>query len=268
MPDDLELALRVRADMREALHGLGRLNRTLGETERRGGAAGAALDGAAGATRALAGALGALGRESQDTLDRARDAAEGTFHAMEQSLVAFVRTGKFSVRSLVDSIVTDLARLAARRVITEPLTDALFSVLPGLFGGGQAPGGAPLFGRLRAGVAHAGRIAGAPGGVSRAVPPTLFVGASRHHSGGIVGLRPDEVPIIAQAGETILPRGAAIVSPAVTISFHNQGTPQREVRREVRLDPRGLIVEVVTDDLRRGGPIHQTMARELRGGLP
>ena len=266
MPGDLELALRVRADMREALQGMGRLNRTLGETARRGGEAGTALDGAAGATLALAGALGALGRESQDTLDRARDAAEGTFHAMEDSLVAFVRTGKLSVRSLVDSIVADLARLAARRAITEPLTDALFTVLPGLFGGGGTPGGVSLFGRLQAGVGHTGTVAGRAGGASRAVPAAIFAGAQRYHAGGIAGLHPDEVPIIAERGETILPRGASIGLPALAINFHNEGTPQREVSREVRLDPRGLIVEVFTDDLRRGGPIRQTMARELGVG--
>ena len=35
--------------------------------------------------------------------------------------------------------------------------------------------------------------------------------------------------------------------------------------REVRLDPRGLVVSIVTDDIRRGGPIRQTMQRELGG---
>ena len=100
------------------------------------------------------------------------------------------------------------------------------------------------------------------------MPAVIFAGAPRYHVGGIAGLRPDEVPIIAQRGETILPRGAVTGVPALEINFHNEGTPQREVRREVRLDPRGLIVEVFTDDLRRGGPIRQTMARELGGGLP
>ena len=68
--------------------------------------------------------------------------------------------------------------------------------------------------------------------------------------------------------ETILPRGVTVDPPSVEINFDNRGTPQREVSREVRLDPRGLIVTVVTDDIRRGGPIRQTMQRELGGGLP
>ena len=34
-----------------------------------------------------------------------------------------------------------------------------------------------------------------------------FAAAARFHTGGIAGLRPDEVPIIAQKGEEILTRG-------------------------------------------------------------
>ena len=264
MPADLELALRVRADMREALRGIGTLNRSLGDTALRGDRAGAALTGATGAAQAFTTALGALGRESGSTLDQARDAAESVFGAMESALARFVTTGRVSFSGFVDSVIADLARLATRRYITQPLGDLLFGAL----GGGATPGSA-VFGRLQAGVGHTGAVAGQPGGVRRAVPPAVFAFAPRFHEGGIAGLRPDEVPIIAQAGETILPRASgATLAPSVEINFENRGTPQREVSREVRLDPRGLIVTVVTDDIRRGGPIRQTMQRELGGGLP
>ena len=278
MPADLELALRVRADMREAIKGIGALNRSLGDSARRGDEAGAALTGATGAAQAFTTALGALGRESGSTLDQTRDAAESVFGAMESALARFVTTGRVSFSGFVDSVIADLARLATRRYITQPLGDLLFGAL----GGGATPGSA-VFGRLQAGVGHAGAVAGQPGGVTRQVPPAVFAFAPRFHSGGvaglrpdggIAGLRPDEVPIIAQRGETILPRASgatlprgAALAPAVEITFENRGTPQREVSREVRLDPRGLIVTVVTDDIRRGGPIRQTMQRELGGGL-
>ena len=142
-----------------------------------------------------------------------------------------------------------------------------------LFGSEGAGGaGADAFRRLQAGVGHAGGTVGAAGGVSRSVPAAIFAGAARYHSGGIAGLRPDggvaglrpdEVPIIAQAGETILPRGAQVAAPSVDITFENRGTPQREVSREVRLDPRGLIVTVVTEDLDGGGPASQAIARRF-----
>ena len=279
MPGDLDLALRVRADMREALQGIGALNRSLEDTARWGDEAGAALTGAAGSTQAFTLALGSLGRESESTLDQARSAAEGAFGAMESALTRFVTTGKLSFSGFVDSVIADLARLAARRAIVEPLAAFLFGALPGLFGGGAA-GGADAFRRLQAGVGHAGGRVGASGGVSRTVPAGVFALAPRFHSGGLAGLRPDggiaglrpgEVPIIAERGEVILPRasgatlprGTALGTPSIEINFENRGTPQREVGREVRLDPRGMIVTVVTEDLDSGGPASQAIARRF-----
>ncbi|MDW9386985.1 hypothetical protein GOA99_20365 [Sinorhizobium meliloti] len=46
------------------------------------------------------------------------------------------------------------------------------------------------------------------GGARRNVNPMVFAGAPRMHSGGVVGLSPGEVPIIAQRGEIVLPKGA------------------------------------------------------------
>ena len=269
MPGDLELALRVRADMQEALQGIGALNRSLGDTARRGDEAGAALAGSAASTQAFTLALGSLGRQSDSALDQAQAAAESAFGAMESALTRFVTTGTLSFSGFVDSVIADLARLAARRAIVEPLAAALFGALPGLFGAGA--GGADAVRRLQAGVGHAGGLVGAQGGVSRTVPADVFTLAPRLHSGGVAGLRPDgiaglrpgEVPIIAERGETILPRGTQLAAPSVEINFENRGTPQREVSREVRLDPRGMIVTVVTEDLDNGGPASQAIARRF-----
>ena len=41
---------------------------------------------------------------------------------------------------------------------------------------------------------------------SKAVSPLAFVAAPRYHSGGIVGLEPGKVPIIAKEGEEVLRR--------------------------------------------------------------
>jgi hypothetical protein len=40
----------------------------------------------------------------------------------------------------------------------------------------------------------------------RRVPALAFAGAPRLHSGGVAGLRPDEVPAILQKGERVLNR--------------------------------------------------------------
>ena len=192
-------------------------------------------------------ALRQIEADSITTADAAREATLGAFRAMEDAVSEFVRTGRFNFSSFVDSVIADLARLATRRFITQPLAQLLLGSAAEL---------------------HAGGTVGALGGVRRPVPALAFAAAPRLHEGGVAGLRADEVPIIAQRGETVLPRGAQIAAPAVEINFDNRGTPQREVSREVRLDPRGLVVSIVTDDIRRGGPIRRTIAHELGGGLP
>lgn len=55
------------------------------------------------------------------------------------------------------------------------------------------------------GVAHQGGIAGALG-TMRNVNPAIFHGAPRYHTGGVAGLRPNEVPAILQKGEEVLTR--------------------------------------------------------------
>lgn len=59
-------------------------------------------------------------------------------------------------------------------------------------------------GNILAGVNHTGGMAGS--GPRRSVPASLFANAPRYHSGGVVGLKPDEVPAILQTGEEVLTR--------------------------------------------------------------
>ena len=63
------------------------------------------------------------------------------FQKMEDALVNFVTTGKLEIKSLVQSIISDLARLAIQQTIMQPLTDAFKSALPSLFGAPAAPAG-------------------------------------------------------------------------------------------------------------------------------
>ncbi len=80
------------------------------------------------------------------------------------------------------------------------IKQAIFNMLQKALGGTS-------FGAL-IGLAHTGGKVGSQmagsGNQSRRVSPNMFIGAPRYHSGGIVGLQPGEVPIIAQEGERIL----------------------------------------------------------------
>ena len=328
--DDLSLAIRIRADAQQALDEMRKLNDRLGEAGGRGREAARSLGGlgraaleaadahealrrrveathdatvesarAAAREQAEAGeswiegvraALERLRRDSDGTADETRAVTVGAFRSMEGAVARFATTGKLSFSGFVDSVIADLARLAARRTITRPLTELIAGVLPGSLGGDAAGGDV-----ARAGGSSAGRGAGLPRGGERAapaerrsigaapgeaaraaqgqvrgraVPPAIFDGAPRFHAGGIAGLRPDEIPVIVQRGEAIFTpdQVRALGQPSVTVQIENRGTPQREMSREVRLDPRGLVVSIVTDDLMQNGPIRQTLAQTLGGG--
>lgn len=69
-----------------------------------------------------------------------RDAFNSAFRGMEDALTQFVTTGKLSFGSLVQSILSDIARLSIRQGITGPLAGLLGSAITGMLGGVQGVG--------------------------------------------------------------------------------------------------------------------------------
>lgn len=70
------------------------------------------------------------------------------FKGMEDALVSFVMTGKLDFKSLADSIIADMARIAIKQLFTAPLAKAmdgggggLFGAIASLFIPGRAAGG-------------------------------------------------------------------------------------------------------------------------------
>lgn len=82
------------------------------------------------------------------------------------------------------------------------LQQAIFNALSGMFGGAGGLGGR-IAGGINSMFFHSGGIVGR-GGSARMVPATAFAGAIRYHSGGMAGLKPDEVPAVLQKGEEVL----------------------------------------------------------------
>ncbi len=108
-----------------------------------------------------------------------------TFSSMEDSLLEFVTTGSTSFGDLVNSIVSDMMRIAIQYAVIKPLMSGALSY----FGFSTA---------------HTGGIIGSDSLSSTMVSPSVFAGAQKYHTGGLVG---DEVPIIAQAGEGVFTKG-------------------------------------------------------------
>jgi len=164
------------------------------------------------------------------------DSLTGAFSNAEQAIGDFVRTGKMDFRSMVTSMLADMAKLSARRFILGPLANALSGALS--FN--------PFsFGRIGASVHHAGGMVG--NGPRRMVPAMAFVGAPRMHNGGWAGLRPGEIPAILQRGERVLSRRevAAGVGGAQNITINIQ-TRDAESFRQSRAQVASDIARAVS----------------------
>lgn len=116
--------------------------------------------------------------------------------------------GMIDGQTASEALANSLNRLASK--FADLAMDQAFSALFAPISKGVAAGATS---GLFAGIFHEGGRIGdsAP---QRYVPASVFAGAKRYHQGGVIGA--DEVPIIAQRGETMLPRGAK-TGPNITI---------------------------------------------------
>ena len=81
------------------------------------------------------------------------------------------------------------------------------ALLNAISGGSEGGGLGGIFSNLLGGLFHSGGVVGRSGGSgSRMVNPGVFAGAQRFHSGGVLGLGPNEVPIIGLKDEEMLTR--------------------------------------------------------------
>ena len=119
---------------------------------------------------------------------------------------------------------------ALKRMIAEMLASRLFTALGGAGAGGGATPGTP-----------------AP--VS---PPGQFAAANTGLSARSTGItKPDGPGLPSDAG----------AGGQVIVTLENKGTPQTVQQGRAQFDARGLVVNLVTDDLRSGGPIATTLER-------
>ncbi len=152
------------------------------------------------------GAKAALRTYIEDATNAAKQAERavtGAFKSMEDALTQFVMTGKLDFNSLANSIISDLIRIQIQRAITLPLANFAMSLFAPAASAALPLGSGDLMG-VDANIAHSGGLLGSDGLPSRQVSATLFAGARRFHTGGLVS---GEVPIIARQGEAVFTPG-------------------------------------------------------------
>ena len=80
-------------------------------------------------------------KTATDAAGQAEQAMTGAFRSMEDALVSMVTSGKADFKSLANSILADLARIAVRQNITGPLAQSMAGLFSG-GGNGYGAGGA------------------------------------------------------------------------------------------------------------------------------
>ena len=188
-----------------------------------------------------------------------------SFKKAEDAFVDFVKTGKLDFKSLADSMIADLIRIAVRSSILGPLANAL----SGIFGGGgdpfaggpyagAAPGTAPVIPVYSVPLPHGGGVIGRDAFPVRMVDPRVFDGASRYHRGGLVG---GERPIVVRDGEGVFTPGqmrslapVADARPLVNVAVNVRNTaPGTRASADVRREPGGdLTLDIVIEQVEAG----------------
>jgi lambda family phage tail tape measure protein len=84
--------------------------------------------------------LNKYAKASTDVFKTVEDAVSKSFKSMEDSLTNFVMTGKLDFKSLANSMIADMVRIAIQQSVTKPLAAAAASFLPSIFGVKSAQG--------------------------------------------------------------------------------------------------------------------------------
>lgn len=121
---------------------------------------------------------------------------EGFASGLTNALDSWIM-GIASAKDAFAQFAADFLRQIAQMIIQQQILNLLQ----------QSSGAGGIFGAI-AGAAgfHTGGVIGRDRGTPRLVNPAIFAAAQRYHSGGMVGLRSDEVPAILQRGEEVLSR--------------------------------------------------------------
>ena len=125
-----------------------------------------------------------------------------------------VANGENVFGSLLDAFrqfAAEFLRQIAQMIIQQIIFNLVSGILKSVAGGAVPGGGAPFGdgsnltgGIIRIPGLHTGGIAGRDATFTRGISPAWFTNAAHYHTGGIAGLKPDEVPAILRRGEEVL----------------------------------------------------------------
>ena len=171
-------------------------------------------------------ALQHLSDESSAATAAAKKLSADQLHAAQQLAQSYNQIAQGAVSGLVSDLMNGVdAGEAFNHMLQNIISSLAQMAIQQIFNpaGGGAGG---IFGSLF-GIGHGGgSVSALAAGRQRKVNPMVFANAPRFASGGMVGLKPGEVPIIAHRGEIIVPNARRLASSSgggrVDNSIHQQ----------------------------------------------
>jgi len=215
--------------------------------------------------------------DGEDAFEALTDAVHGWGKDFNDTLTEMVRTGKFQFGELVDAMIADLLRLSLYEGITKPLFDSFKAFLP----------------TPSVGAASGGYISGPGTATSDSIPARLSNGeyvvraaaVKTYGASFLEAINQMRLPRFAHVpnlsitrpghrfaeGGLAEPLGAAAGIGSLTVQIENKGTQIRATEAQATFDPDGMVVRIVTEDVRRGGPmsgvLERTFGLRRKGGF-
>lgn len=155
-------------------------------------------------------------QSAMNVAKNSKDFFSRSFKSMEDAVTNFAMTGKLQLRDFANMAIQEFYRISLARPLVGALSGAFQGAMGGASGwfGGQVSTsstyGTNLFSQQTTQLAaqtagmHSGGIVGQDSTFFRSAPISLWAGAPRFHTGGIIG--PGERAIIAEDGEEMLTR--------------------------------------------------------------
>jgi hypothetical protein len=188
------------------------------------------------------------------------------------SFVDMLTSGKMDVKQFAVDIIKEIAKIIIEAMIAYAILSAI-GMTPTNAGGGKMSFGQFLgsgiqnsFAMTPAGKHHDGGIIG-DGRMDGMFPADLWKDAMRYHNGGVIGLQPNEVPIIGLKGERVLTEdeqkqiaaGGSNTPPPVTVNVVNNGKEQMHPDVSTHFNGKEMIVNVVLEAASKTGPLRDAL---------
>lgn len=186
---------------------------------------------------------------------------------MDSLIDSFAR-GELAFGDFVKTMLAGLVKIIIQGLIAKAILGALGLSSPVSTGGYDA---SVLTGSSDLGIGlHTGGIVGSNATFTRPIDAKTFSFAKRYHTGGIVGLGPNEVPIIAEKGEGVFTEeqmkalGGGNSKPSnVQVNVINQtGTEAQVERKQPRFDGEKWVEDIILKKMTQPGPVRNLMGRK------